>query len=107
MPSPSNPYPRSQLDEDMNWDWVEDAKCRGHSRSYIFDASIRGDESGVSQQTKVHAVQALAICNGEQGEEDEPCPVRDECLATALQGRYDGIWGGTTYQQRRDYMRRR
>lgn len=36
------------------------------------------------------------------------CPVSDECLEYALSNReFDGIWGGTTPNERRKIMRRR
>ena len=38
----------------------------------------------------------------------QPCPIRTECLATALDGHYEfGIWGGMTERERRALLRRR
>ncbi|MEU6350143.1 WhiB family transcriptional regulator [Streptomyces sp. NPDC047072] len=43
---------------------------------------------------------AKAVCNG--------CPVRTECLASALDNRIDhGVWGGMTDRERRALLRRR
>jgi hypothetical protein len=35
------------------------------------------------------------------------CPVREACLAYAVQAGVDGMWGGTTERQRRSMRRRR
>jgi WhiB family transcriptional regulator, redox-sensing transcriptional regulator len=38
----------------------------------------------------------------------QACPIRTECLATALDGRYEfGVWGGMTERERRALLRRR
>ncbi|HEY0560688.1 MAG TPA: WhiB family transcriptional regulator [Frankiaceae bacterium] len=45
-------------------------------------------------QTGVDAAPALSVCRG--------CPVRDTCLAVALdRGEVDGVWGATTHDERR------
>lgn len=40
---------------------------------------------------------ALAIC--------KTCPVRSDCFYEAMQYNYDGVWGGSTYEQRLVLMR--
>lgn len=43
---------------------------------------------------------AKVVCNG--------CPVRTECLASALDNRIEhGVWGGMTDRERRALLRRR
>jgi WhiB family redox-sensing transcriptional regulator len=43
---------------------------------------------------------AKALCFG--------CPVRTECLAEALDNRYEfGVWGGMTERERRSLLKRR
>lgn len=49
-------------------------------------------------QTKSEAQAALAVCAA--------CPVREECLAHALDtNERFGIWGGTTEKERRELAR--
>lgn len=38
-------------------------------------------------------VEALATCRG--------CPVREKCLAYAMQNKVEGVWGGTTDADRK------
>jgi WhiB family redox-sensing transcriptional regulator len=71
------------------WDeaWGERARCRSSEPDAMF-------VMGAAQRA------ATKICIG--------CPVRAECLATALDGRIEfGVWGGLTERQRRALLRRR
>ncbi len=62
------------------------AKCRGMEDGLFPDAS---DQK-----------RARAICGG--------CPVRNECLAEALDNRIEwGVWGGLTERERRQLLRKR
>lgn len=69
-----------------NKGWRINAGCRNAPRSVFFPINTRL----TSRETR----NALAIC--------DVCPVKDECLASAIDNReYYGIWGGTTELQRR------
>jgi len=58
--------------------WMEQAACSSADPELFF-----------LPRTDHHTAQALAICHW--------CPVRSECLSTALaEGHVDGIWGGLT-----------
>jgi WhiB family redox-sensing transcriptional regulator len=73
------------IDEERPWE--ADAACRGMEPSLFFP--INDDDS----------VEALNVCRA--------CPVREECLAWALETRERfGVWGGTTERQRRSILRR-
>jgi hypothetical protein len=62
--------------------WQRSAACRGQG-SAMFFGSGRGA-----------ATRAMALC--------ESCPVAGECRAAAIESGEQGVWGGTTAQQRRD-----
>lgn len=67
-------------------DWTLHAKCRGMEDQLFPD--------GAEQK------RARQICVG--------CPVRNECLAEALDNRIDsGVWGGMTERERRRLLRSR
>ena len=42
---------------------------------------------------------AKAVCD--TGNDGAPCPFRDPCLAYSLANDVEGVWGGTTYAERR------
>jgi WhiB family redox-sensing transcriptional regulator len=66
--------------------WTARAACRGVDTEIFFPTT--SDEEA----------EALAIC--------AECPVRAQCLEYALRGREsNGIWGGTTPEQRRRIRR--
>lgn len=70
-------------------DWSEQAACRAHDSALFFPVSEEGEQ--------VRA--AKAVCAG--------CPVREECLAYAIETRQPyGIWGGQTPKERRRIRRR-
>jgi WhiB family redox-sensing transcriptional regulator len=63
------------------WTWHSEASCRGVDAELFFPGN---DEE---------AVPAKAIC--------ETCPVRNPCLAFALErGERYGVWGGMTERER-------
>ena len=66
--------------------WAAQAKCRG-TEDYLFAES--------AEQKRVRF-----IC--------QACPVRNECLAEALDNRIEwGVWGGMTERERRQLLRQR
>jgi WhiB family redox-sensing transcriptional regulator len=69
--------------------WHQRAGCRGHgTEPYIRGPKARYDE------------EVLAL--------SRECPVRQECLETALADPdLQGLWGGTTDAERREMRRRR
>ena len=68
--------------------WRDDAVCRGFEISVFFP-----DESDAAAITH-----AKEICG--------TCPVRQDCLSYAVEhNQTDGIWGGTTRQERRRLRR--
>jgi len=62
--------------------WKDKASCSDKELS-IFFASPKSDVTTV----------AISICKS--------CPVRNECFYEAISYGYDGVWGGSTYDQRR------
>jgi WhiB family redox-sensing transcriptional regulator len=71
----------------MTQDWRFDASCRDVDPEIFFPVSAKPE----------FAREALAIC--------ATCPVREQCLSWALEIGADGVWGGTTDEQRRDLRR--
>jgi WhiB family redox-sensing transcriptional regulator len=75
--------------------WADDASCRGPERVLFFSPEL--------YERKEHRLrrerQAKRLCG--------QCPVREECLETALaMNESYGIWGGLTEQERRLLRRR-
>lgn len=67
-------------------EWITSAKCRGTDPESLF---VRG-----AQQRK-----AAIFCRD--------CPVKQMCLAEALDNRIEfGVWGGLTERQRRALLRK-
>jgi WhiB family transcriptional regulator, redox-sensing transcriptional regulator len=72
--------------------WGEDAACRGMDPELFFPVGTTG--AAVSQTEEVRRI----CCR---------CPVQTQCLAWALEnGVSDGVWGGTTPDERRRVLRR-
>ncbi|MFD6100675.1 WhiB family transcriptional regulator [Nocardiopsis flavescens] len=72
-------------------DWVAQGRCRAYDPEIFFPVSTTGIGRADTER-------ALEVCGG--------CTVRRECLRWALRaGEADGVWGGTTPEERR-YMRR-
>lgn len=61
--------------------WKDKALCKDEHTSVYFSGPK-------SKETTT----ALAICS--------TCPVRLDCFYEAIQYGYDGVWGGSTYDQR-------
>jgi WhiB family redox-sensing transcriptional regulator len=85
------PPPRQSLRLTRDYDWRDDAACRGHDPELWFPV---GDSGLARAQT----AEAKRVCVG--------CPVRQECTEYALgTGQYTGVWGGTTEAERRGLLR--
>jgi WhiB family redox-sensing transcriptional regulator len=77
--------------------WPERAACRDTDPDIFFG---RPDKYGVDRHDPDELVRATRLCAG--------CPVREECLADALDRGADveGIWGGCTKKDRERLVRR-
>jgi WhiB family transcriptional regulator, redox-sensing transcriptional regulator len=72
-------------------DWRDDAACRDADPELFFPIGTTGPALRQVQE-------AIRIC--------QACPMRTPCLAWALEhGITDGVWGGTTAEQRRAIRR--
>jgi WhiB family transcriptional regulator, redox-sensing transcriptional regulator len=72
-------------------DWRDDAACRDADPELFFPIGTTGPALRQVQE-------AIRICQG--------CPTRTQCLSWALEhGITDGVWGGTTVEQRRAIRR--
>jgi WhiB family transcriptional regulator, redox-sensing transcriptional regulator len=72
-------------------DWRDGAACRHRDPELFFP-------EGTAGPALLQADQAKRVC--------QPCPVRTPCLEFALRhGLAFGIWGGTTWEERRDIRR--
>lgn len=72
--------------------WQHQAACHTEDPELFFPVGNAGP-------ARIQAQQAKRIC--------ETCPVRDACLAYALDiGESVGVWGGTTEDERRTMKRR-
>lgn len=63
-------------------DWMQDAECRGSDFDFV----------PVTESVQELEAAKAAWCN--------VCPVRDECLMTALKNGWKGYWGGTLTSDR-------
>jgi WhiB family redox-sensing transcriptional regulator len=76
-------------------DWRERALCRGEDPELFFP--IGNPDSGPAA---IQTDEAKAVCRR--------CPVRAQCLAWAVAAdTVEGIWGGTTEEERRAMRRHR
>lgn len=78
--------------------WHASALCAQTDPESWFPEKGQGDR----------AKAARAVCNGNPARNVPPCPVREECLAYALE--HDerfGIFGGVTERERRRMIRER
>lgn len=81
------------MDFDMRDDWRHGAACRDEDPELFFPLSEMGP--GAKQ-----TVRAKAVCG--------TCPVRQECLAFAVDNGLDyGVFGGLTGEERRSLARRK
>ena len=71
-------------------EWLDKAACRGANPEMFF--ALKGNYPDLEG--------ALGYC--------ERCTVKEKCLATALLNpMIEGIWGGTTWDERKLFRRRR
>ena len=84
-------------------EWFEQANCKGVSTE---NYNVFFPEIGKGDSTKLKALYApaLELCFG--------CPVKKPCLEMQLvheqeTQRFDGVWGGTTPEQRREILAKR
>lgn len=70
---------------------VEAVPCRKDPERMFPAVNAAGHEAAIAA--------AKAVCNA--GDGGAPCPFRDPCLAYALANDVEGVWGGTTYAERR------
>jgi WhiB family transcriptional regulator, redox-sensing transcriptional regulator len=68
-----------------SFDWMSQGACRAEDPELFFPIAATGP---ASRQIRA----AKAVCGR--------CAVRAPCLAYALETRPDGIWGGTTTEER-------
>lgn len=72
-------------------DWRHRARCRDTNPELFFPVSTTG------RKNRRQIEQAKAVCNR--------CPVANECLNWAFENSLDGIFGGTTEDERRSMRR--
>jgi WhiB family redox-sensing transcriptional regulator len=81
-----------RTEQDQQEHWTDHAACRGSDPEVFFPVGYAGP--ALDQEAM-----AKAICAG--------CSVRTDCLEWALRaGEPDGVWGGTTPEERRRLRRR-
>lgn len=77
--------------------------CADEVRLAAHDGTVRGDfyrELGRGLRDQEATKRAKRVC--------EQCPVQFDCLEFAIEGRIiDGVWGGTTGDERHALARRR
>lgn len=79
------PPPREE-----SWNWQLQARCRDHDPTTFFGTD---DSEPAAAETEANA---KAVC--------AHCPVRELCLAYALEAQEQfGVWGGLTERERRQY----
>lgn len=69
-------------------EWMKRGKCRG------LDPDLFVPGRGQSPDP------ALAVCNGEFGDDDKVCPVKRECAAYRAEANCMGVWGGEFFTTR-------
>lgn len=75
-------------------EWMADANCRGlDPETFMFPEDART----VLGAEKLAYARSICRC----------CDVQAECLAYAMNGHEEGVWAGTTWQQRRRIQRQR
>ena len=87
-------------------DWKRKGKCvkDGVPPDYFFPIAPAGRSSGGTLDER--QAEVAKYCHGL--EDNKPCPVRVECLNYALNTKQDdGVWGGTTENERARIKRQR
>lgn len=86
----------------VHYEWESRANCNSENspldptetRSIFFpDASVRIRGRCQGESSTIQTAREL-FC--------DTCPVKQQCLEFALQYRLRGIWGGLTYEERRE-----
>lgn len=77
-------------------DWEKDANCRGLPGDWFVETRLM-DEGNNDMRVR-HGI-AKKVC--------AVCVVKSECLEYAIEGKEDGIWGGTNRRQRVKIERKR
>ncbi len=97
--------------------WMVDAACAttgdsGHVRHYADTWHPDMGRSVSVEWQRKRSIEALRVCNGVQVNGRVVagrCPVREQCLAYALEltkeGRLEGVYGGTVEAERARMMR--
>lgn len=80
-----------QPDEDLSW------KLRGNCKDEDPELFFSGDER-IRQEESPEERLAKKICQG--------CPVSGDCLDAALENSEYGVWGGTTWHDRKSLTRK-
>jgi WhiB family redox-sensing transcriptional regulator len=84
----------------MKTTWPRLPRTRAADQSWRHHAACRGagpDLFAPGGSDPAAAGAAKAVCHR--------CPVTADCLAAALRGGEHGVWGGTTYDERRALVR--
>lgn len=83
-----------KFEEHLAQDWRHKAACADGKTDLelFFPPGTRG----ASNESQIE--EAKAVCRN--------CEVRRDCLATALEGKEQGVWGGTTDEEREALRRR-
>lgn len=87
------PYQISRAAHGLDISFMHLAQCRieGQRMDLFFS------EAGRSAQERVMAMEARSVCSR--------CPVQSDCFQYAIAADEDGIWAGTTRDERRHYAR--
>lgn len=81
------------------WGWQKDAACRGEDLDLFFGPPT-GDDREYGPAKSEREAEAKWLCS--------LCPVRTECLESALaNGERYGVWGGLTEDERKRELRNR
>lgn len=104
------------MQNDPEWAWRYESKCKDVDTSYTFTIIENGVEK--EQQGDIYypprdrrlykpiADKAKAICWG-TGEDDPECPVRKQCLLYAVSmDDTHGVWGGLSHRERSHLLRK-
>lgn len=78
--------------DDINSSWRDKAFCKTSpfsTKDFFITTTKNKQDSTFSQ--------VISLCSS--------CPVQAECLYESMKYNYDGIWGGTVYNQRLHYVR--
>ena len=82
----------------MTEHWVHQARCKTANPEIFFPPRDK-------EQYKVIADEAKSFCLGPNG--NNPCPVRKECLWSAIESEEQhGIWGGLSHRERNALVRK-